>query len=166
MNRPNLASTVRSPALLLATWGGMGLSPFAPGTVGSLAALPLCVWALHLASWWVVGLGAGLWMLGVWSAAKAGAAWGQVDHPAIVIDEVLGQLIAMAIPWFWLQTPVNPLLLAAITFALFRLFDITKPWPVSYFDRVWKSPAGVMFDDVVAGVLAGLVAAGALSLVL
>ena len=166
MNRPNLASTVRSPALLLATWGGTGLSPFAPGTVGSMAALPLCVWALHLAPWWVVGLGAALWVLGVWSAARAGAAWGQVDHPAIVIDEVLGQLIAMAIPWFWLQTPVNPVLLAAIAFALFRLFDITKPWPVRYFDRTWKSPAGVMFDDVLAGVLAGLAASGALSLAL
>ena len=166
MNRPNLVSTFRSPALLLATWGGTGLSPFAPGTVGSMAALPLCVWALHLTPEWVVGLGAALWVLGVWSAARAGAAWGQVDHPAIVIDEVLGQLIAMAIPWFWLQTPVNPFLLAAIAFALFRLFDITKPWPVSYFDRTWKSPAGVMFDDVLAGVLAGLAASGALSMAL
>jgi len=160
---PTLAQVLGSPALLLATWWCTGLSPRAPGTVGSLAALPLCALCLlHLPFWGVLGVAAVLLWVGVWCAGTAGAAWGQVDHGAIVIDEVLGQLLAVAVPYFVLRVGFeqgpNELVLGIVGFVLFRLFDITKPWPASYFDRQVKTAWGVMLDDVAAGIWAGVVA--------
>ena len=97
---PTAAEVIKSPALLLATWWGTGLSPRAPGTVGSLAALPFCsIWLLYLPPWGVAGVALLLLFLGVWAAEQAGAAWGKPDHGAIVIDEVLGQLLALALPY-------------------------------------------------------------------
>jgi phosphatidylglycerophosphatase A len=154
---PSVGQVIRSPALLLATWWGSGLSPRAPGTVGSVAALPFCyLWLLTLPGWGVAGVAFVLLFLGVWAATQAGEAWGKVDHGAIVIDEVLGQLLALAIPFYVMSTSVISLELLLIGFVLFRLFDVSKPWPVSYFDNHWKSGWGVMMDDVAAGVLAGL----------
>jgi len=164
MSGPTLTSTLRSPALLLASWGGVGLSPIAPGTVGSIFALPLCLWIVSTSLVWVLLLAGLLWVAGTWSAAKAGSAWGQVDHPAIVIDEVLGQLIAIAIPWFWSDGVASPLWLAASGFFFFRCFDIAKPWPIRQVDRAWKTPSGVMFDDVAAGIFAGVVTTAAVTL--
>ena len=97
-----------------------------------------------------------LLFLGVWAAEQAGAAWGKPDHGAIVIDEVLGQLLALALPYYVLGASAVSFQFLLVGFVLFRLFDIAKPWPVSYFDNHWKSGWGVMLDDVVAGLLAGL----------
>ena len=152
-----VAQVLKSPALLLATWWGAGLSPRAPGTVGSLAALPFCYfWLLALPAWGVAGLGLTLLFIGVWAAKQAGKAWGKVDHGAIVIDEVLGQLLALALPFYVLDASAISLEFLLVGFLLFRLFDIAKPWPVSHFDNHWKSGWGVMLDDVAAGFLAGL----------
>lgn len=154
---PAAAEVIKSPALLLATWWGTGLSPRAPGTVGSLAALPFCsIWLLYLPLWGVAGVALLLMFLGVWAAEQAGAAWGKPDHGAIVIDEVLGQLLALALPYYVLGASAVSFQFLLVGFVLFRLFDIAKPWPVSYFDNHWKSGWGVMLDDVVAGLLAGL----------
>jgi len=154
---PTAAAVIKSPALLLATWWGTGLSPRAPGTVGSLAALPFCsIWLLYLPPWGVAGVALLLLFLGVWAAEQAGAAWGKPDHGAIVIDEVLGQLLALALPYYVLGASAVSFQFLLVGFVLFRLFDIAKPWPVSYFDNHWKSGWGVMLDDVVAGLLAGL----------
>lgn len=156
---PTVAQVLRSPALMLATWWGAGLSPRAPGTVGSLVALPFCcVWLLTLPAWGVAGVGLMLLFLGVWAAEQAGKAWGKVDHGAIVIDEVLGQLLALALPYYVLGVPVTSFEFLLVGFLLFRIFDVAKPWPVSYFDIHWKSGWGVMLDDVAAGLLAGSVA--------
>lgn len=160
---PTIAQVLGSPALLLATWWCTGLSPRAPGTVGSLAALPLCALCLlYLPLWGVLGVAAVLLWVGVWCADTAGKAWGQVDHGAIVIDEVLGQLLALALPFFVLRDVLgqgpNELGLWILGFLLFRLFDITKPWPASYFDRRVKTAWGVMLDDIAAGIWAGVVA--------
>ena len=110
----------------------------------------------------MLGVAAVLMWVGVWCADTAGTAWGQVDHGAIVIDEVLGQLLALALPFFVLrdvlgQGPHEPGLWI-LGFLLFRLFDITKPWPASYFDRRVKTAWGVMLDDIAAGIWAGVVA--------
>ncbi len=154
---PTAVEVIKSPALLLATWWGTGLSPRAPGTVGSLAALPFCsIWLLYFPPWGVAGVALLLLFLGVWAAEQAGAAWGKPDHGAIVIDEVLGQLLALALPYYVLGASAVSFQFLLVGFVLFRLFDIAKPWPVSYFDNHWKSGWGVMLDDVVAGLLAGL----------
>jgi phosphatidylglycerophosphatase A len=144
------------PAALLATCLGTGFLPAVPGTCASLAALPcaaLLVWlggpALVLAS------GAVLFALGMW-AADAYMALVQVhDPPAIVIDEVVGQWVTLAL------LPLDPLVYA-LGFVLFRVLDVAKPWPANFVDRAVTGGFGVMLDDVVAGAYAG----GALWLIL
>jgi phosphatidylglycerophosphatase A len=130
--------------VLLAAWGPCGFSPVAPGTAGTLGAIPLC-WALSRLGWPAyLAATAALLALGVVAAGRAGRYWGVVDASPIVVDEVVGYLLTMAlVPFSW---PA-----AAAGFALFRLFDVLKPWPVSALDRM-KSGLGVMLDDVGAGV--------------
>jgi phosphatidylglycerophosphatase A len=134
--------------VLLAAWGPCGYSPLAPGTVGTLGAVPLA-WALSRAGWPIyLAATAVLLALGVVAAGRAGRYWGVGDASAIVVDEVVGYLLAMAlVPFSW---PA-----AAAAFVLFRVLDVLKPWPASAFDRI-HSPLGVMLDDVAAGVYAWL----------
>jgi phosphatidylglycerophosphatase A len=143
---------------LLAAWGPCGLSPVAPGTVGTLGAVPLA-WLVALVAppWWAhAAFLAAFLALSVLASTRAGRYWQVVDASPIVIDEVIGYLVTMAfVPFSW------PAALAG--FALFRLFDVTKPWPASYFDRV-KSGFGVVMDDVAAGVWAGGLLLGARAL--
>jgi phosphatidylglycerophosphatase A len=131
-------------ALTLATWFGAGLAPKAPGTFGTLAALPLAWWVGHHSfQTQLVVLGV-LLAVAVPAAQSAGRWFGVVDAKQIVIDEVAGLLVTMlGVPVSW------GTMLAG--FALFRLFDIAKPWPVSFFDRKVKNGFGVVFDDVMAG---------------
>ncbi len=135
------------PWVVLAAWGPCGFSPVAPGTAGTLGAIPLA-WAL---SWLAypaqLAAIAALFAISLPAAQRAGEYWGVADASPIVIDEVVGYLVAMAfVPWSW---PA-----ALWGFLLFRLFDVLKPWPASAFDRV-KNGFGVVMDDVAAGVFAG-----------
>jgi phosphatidylglycerophosphatase A len=129
--------------VLLAAWGPCGYAPVAPGTVGTLGAIPLY---LALARLPPIAYGAAtlaLLLLAIAAADRAGRYWGVADASPIVIDEVVGYLVTMALlPFSWQAT--------AAGFVLFRLFDVTKPWPASAFDRV-KSGFGVVMDDVAAG---------------
>jgi phosphatidylglycerophosphatase A len=133
--------------VILASWGACGFSPVAPGTVGTLGAIPL-FWALRqlpLGAYLAATLA--LFLLAIPAATRAGAHWKVVDASPIVIDEVVGYLVTMAFfPWSWGT--------AMAGFLLFRVFDVMKPWPASAFDRV-KSGLGVVMDDVAAGVYAG-----------
>jgi len=155
---PSWSDTRRSPALMLASWWGSGLSPVAPGTVGSLFALP-AIALIHAFSgvWGLLAGGVLLFGLGVWAAGSAGRAWGQVDHGAIVIDEVVGQLLTVLIPVAVLANWAPLEAVYAAGFVLFRVFDIVKPWPAGWLDRHSKNGLGVMLDDVAAGVWAGFV---------
>ncbi|HSM93543.1 MAG TPA: phosphatidylglycerophosphatase A [Anaeromyxobacteraceae bacterium] len=132
--------------VLLAAWGPCGFSPVAPGTVGTLGAVPLW-WALsRLPDPALPAATLALTLLGVVAAGRAGRYWGVTDASAIVIDEVVGYLVTVAlVPFSWRT--------AALGFVLFRIFDVTKPWPASVLDRV-KSAWGVMLDDVAAGLYA------------
>ena len=133
---------------LLAAWGPCGFSPVAPGTVGTLGAIPLA-WALASLGAPALWLGAALlFPLSVAASTRAGRYWQVVDASGIVIDEVIGYLVTMLLVPFGWRT-------AALGFLLFRLFDILKPWPASAFDRV-KSGFGVVMDDVAAGAWAAL----------
>lgn len=142
---------MRRLAILLATVGGVGHAPFASGTFGSLVVLPFMpsLAAFRDASLvpylaCVVGIIA----VAVWSAGEAEKALGG-DHGTIVIDEVAGMVVAgTVLPATWLA--------AGIAFLLFRLFDVVKPWPANVFDGRIEGGVGVVFDDLFAGLYAGL----------
>lgn len=138
--------------LFLATLGGAGYLPGMPGTWGSLAALPLW-WLMQrylgfqgYAFAWLVLLAVSLWV--------AGEAWnilGETDHPAIVLDEVMGLLAALAwVPpkWPWV----------VLGFALFRIFDMAKPFPLKHLEQL-PGGFGVVLDDVAAGAAARMILA-------
>lgn len=146
------------PAGWIACGFGSGLLPFAPGTAGSAAALLPWLALRELAwPWYLVALVLAF-AVGVWASALAARRLGLADPGAIVWDEFVGQWIALA-PllawprgWPWI----------AAGFLLFRLFDVWKPWPVSWADRNVSGGLGVMLDDVLAGAWAALVLAAAL----
>jgi phosphatidylglycerophosphatase A len=136
------------PAALIATLFGVGRLPRAPGTWASLVALPLG-WAL------VVGGGVpaliaailALCALGIWAGGRHARDIGSADPSSVVVDEVVGQWIAL------IGAPLHPLAYL-LAFALFRAFDIAKPWPISWFDRRVGGGVGIMADDVAAGLCA------------
>lgn len=132
------------PAALIATWFGTGLLPKAPGTWGSLAALPFA-WAMGLAGGGPLLLAASLLCFVVgWAAAALYVQRTGADDPSeVVIDEVAGQWLVLA------AAPPEPLYYL-IGFALFRLLDITKPWPARWADRHVHGGLGVMLDDMLA----------------
>ncbi len=146
---------------LIATLGYVGLIRPAPGTWGSLAALPLA-WLIHWAGGFPLLLiaAAAVFALGYWATKVETSAGGDPDPSEIVIDEVVGQWIALfplsAGLWFAGAAPhVFPWPGWVAGFLLFRLFDIWKPWPVSWADGL-HGPMGVMLDDVLAGIMAAI----------
>jgi phosphatidylglycerophosphatase A len=132
--------------VLLAAWGPCGFSPLAPGTVGTLGAIPLYLALSRLGPEAYVAFTAALVALAMLAAERAGRYWGVADASPIVIDEVAGYLVTLAlVPFSWQAV--------AAGFVLFRIFDVLKPWPASALDRV-KNGFGVVMDDVAAGIWA------------
>ncbi len=136
------------PISLISTWFGSGLIKFAPGTWGSLAALPFA-WGISsytgptgliIAS--LIAYGVGIWASGQYSTAL-----GKEDPGAVVIDEVAGQWLALAF------VPLSPVLFL-ISFLIFRFFDIVKVFPANWLDKNVKGGLGIMSDDMVAGLYA------------
>lgn len=151
---------VPAPAALriAATWFGCGLSPIAPGTVGSLATVPLH-FLLKLAPWPVrLGTIVAIVGLGVWASQSYAEASGEEDPQRVVIDEVAGTLIAMGL--------VSSLGIASelVAFVLFRVLDITKPSLIDHAQTLKPAGVGIMADDVLAGVVAGLATRAVFSL--
>ncbi len=151
----------------MGTVGGVGLAPVAPGTFGSAVAIPVFVlfsplchaagalgWFLFALSW------AALLGLGSWAGDRLEPVFGRADDGRIVMDEVVGQLLAYAPLLFFSPTPNLRSLVTG--FVLFRLFDVWKPGPVRWAERRFRGGLGVMMDDVVAGALAAGVLAGLL----
>lgn len=140
---PDLRFLASHPAHFLALGFGAGLSPKAPGTLGTLVAFPL-FWLLpETPVYW-------LWVVlflavGVWACDVAGRALGVPDHGGIVWDEVAAFLLVLPFASASLAGYV-------LAFALFRLFDIWKPFPIGWLDARVKGGLGVMLDDVLAAV--------------
>lgn len=133
------------PIRLLAFGFGAGLSPVAPGTVGTLVALPLYLLLQGLPIPVYTALTFVLAIAGFWICGTAASELGVHDHPGIVWDEIVGYLITMlAAPKGW------PWVIAG--FVLFRIFDVVKPWPCGWFDRNVSGGVGIMLDDIVAGI--------------
>ena len=137
-------------AMLLATWFGVGLIKFAPGTWGSLAALPFA-WLIY-ENWSAPGLAVAtilVFLIGVWVSQIHAMQLPEEDPSEIVIDEVSGM-------WLTLLVVPPDVFYYVAGFVFFRIADIFKPWPVSWADRVIKGGAGIMLDDIFAGVYAAL----------
>ena len=151
--KANARFVFSNPAHFIAFGGGAGLAPFAPGTWGTLLAFPLYSLLSAYASGWMMLMEvAALFALGVWACDVAGRALGVADHGGMVWDEVVAFLLVLVFTpagWLWQ--------LAA--FGLFRFFDIVKPPPIRFYDRVLKSGFGVMFDDLIAAGYALLILA-------
>jgi len=140
--------------MLVATFFGSGLSPVAPGTVGSLAALPLAYFLLSVPVGQAMLVIGALFLMGVWASNAIEAELEQHDASLIVIDEVVGQCLVVTLLDVFLRGAVDTNLLLLLSFIGFRLFDIIKPWPVGWVDRKIGDGVGVMLDDVVAALLA------------
>ena len=146
--------------LLVATFFGAGFSPVAPGTVGSLAALPLAFALLHMEVVSATLIVISLYFLGLWSANHLEKVSGQHDAQMIVIDEVVGVCVSALLLSWWFLGAADPYLLLLLSFLSFRLFDILKPWPISWIDRTVGGGVGVMIDDLVAAFMGVLAVAG------
>ena len=146
--------------VLVATFFGAGFSPVAPGTVGSLAALPLAFALLHMDILIATLIVIGLYFLGLWSANHLEKVSGQHDAQMIVIDEVVGVCVSALLLGWWLVGAADPYLLLLLSFFSFRLFDVVKPWPISWIDRTVGGGVGVMIDDLVAALMGAVAVAG------
>ncbi len=144
ISKLNFRYLLKHPGAFLAFGFGSGLSPVMPGTLGTLAAIPLYVvmaqlpLALYVA---LVGVAA---FVGVYLCGRTSTQLGLHDHPGIVWDEFVGFWITMALApqsWHWLITG----------FVIFRIIDIVKPWPISLADKHVHGGFGIMLDDVLAG---------------
>jgi phosphatidylglycerophosphatase A len=138
---------LRNPLHLLSFGFGSGLAPFAPGTFGTLAAIPIYLVFAQLALPYYLLVVLLAFIAGVYLCGYTSTALGVHDHGGIVWDEFVGFWITMiAAPpgWQWILCG----------FVLFRVFDIVKPWPVRIADAKMKGGFGIMFDDVLAGLYA------------
>ncbi|MEO8178296.1 MAG: phosphatidylglycerophosphatase A [Deltaproteobacteria bacterium] len=152
---------MRSAALLakwvatsVATWFGCGLSPVAPGTVGSLGALPLHLLLREAPSAVHAAAVAFVLAAGTWAAQRYASERGEKDPQRVVIDEVAGALLALGC------VRHEPLWLQGLAFLLFRLFDIWKPGLIRRAEHLQPTGVGIMADDVLAGLCAGALAFG------
>jgi phosphatidylglycerophosphatase A len=137
-------------ALLLSTFFGAGYSPIAPGTAGSVAAIPLYVLLRWLGLPWLdVAVIVVLCVVGFWAGTLTARHYGREDPGYVVLDEVVGMLLTLAfIPLTWVGVVIG--------FFLFRAFDIVKPPPARQLERL-PGGFGIMMDDVMAGIYANLV---------
>ena len=135
--------------LFLAAGFGVGYSPIAPGTLGTLIAIPLFLFLSSIPFPLYESTVITFFFLSSWISDKAQVYWGRKDHPRIVIDEMMGFLITM----LWVPKTTSFIILG---FFLFRFFDIVKPPPIHLLEKV-RGGFGVVLDDVMAGVYANII---------
>lgn len=140
--------TIKTPWQFLASGFGAGLSPIAPGTMGTLVAVPLwAIFASFLPLWGYLLLIIIASIIGITICQKASDELGVHDHGGIVWDEFVGLWITMLFaPVSWAS--------AILGFLLFRFFDVLKPWPIKAIDEKVSGGFGIMFDDIIAGIFA------------
>ena len=144
------ASSWKNPIHILAFGFGAGASPKAPGTMGTLVAVPIYMLLSDLPVFVYVLIVLLVTGFGVYICDRCAKDLQVHDHSGIVWDEIAGYLITM------IAIPMS-LWTVLLGFILFRIFDIWKPWPIGYLDRHVKGGLGIMLDDVAAGVLAWVI---------
>ena len=152
---PNL----KNPFHFLATLGGIGLFPLAPGTAGSIFGWILFIILSHYVGMYTFLVLIGVVMiLAVTSSGKASKDLVEKDHKSIVIDELAGIWVAMYPVLFVASTQYERSLYAILALIFFRLFDIFKPYPISYIDKNFKNGLGIVLDDLIAGIYSAIFA--------
>jgi phosphatidylglycerophosphatase A len=143
-------AAARNAAWAIATWFGCGLVPRAPGTAGALGAIPLYWLAIRGGRGGVGATAIVVTLAGVWASSLVARELGKKDPQLVVVDEVAGMLVTML--------PVGELSWRAVAvgFVVFRVLDVTKPWPIRRFERL-PGGWGIVLDDVVAGVFGATV---------
>lgn len=141
---------LHQPSFFLATWGGVGLAPVAPGTLGTLAALPVHWLLVMLPDTLHLGIVVSLIVLGTIAAQVVASSLSEEDPQIVVVDESASVLLGL-----WIALPADWLGLVAVV-VVFRLLDIVKPWPISAAERLRPAGLGIMADDVLAGIVAGV----------
>lgn len=137
--------SLRNPWHFLALGFGSGLSPIIPGTMGTLVGMPLVLLlSLYIPTLLYVGVTVLACVVGVLICQKTADSMQVHDHGSIVWDEIAGILITFLLVPLSVKT-------ALFGFVLFRLLDMLKPWPISYFDKHIHGGAGIMLDDIIAG---------------
>ncbi len=146
-NKLSVADIMRNPVLFLAFGFGSGLSRLMPGTMGTLAAIPVYLLFIQTNFWLYSVLTLLVMVAGVWICDAAAKKLGVHDFGGIVWDEIAGFLITMWwVPFSWYAVFLG--------FVFFRVFDILKPWPINWIDRKVDGGLGIMLDDVIAGIMA------------
>jgi phosphatidylglycerophosphatase A len=140
-----------SPARLISTWFGCGLAPLAPGTVGTLGALPLAyvLYTLGPVAYWTGTVL--VTVVGTWAAHRSAEELGDKDPQTVVVDEVSGTMIAVGI------AAAGGVWACLFSIVLFRIFDIKKPGLIDSVQYLKPPGVGIMADDVLAGLVAGVV---------
>lgn len=150
---------LRQPVHLFAFGFGAGLLPRAPGTFGTLIAVPIVAFVMQFGLAIHVAFTIAACVIGVYICGESARRLGVHDHPGIVWDEIAGfavTMLAVPLDWRWL----------AAAFVLFRFFDIVKPWPIREADHSLGGGLGIMLDDVMAGVFAAAILFAIRSIVL
>ena len=142
---------LKNPIHFIATLGGIGKIPIAPGTWGSIFAFFIFIYFSHYVDMLIVVILS--IPFSIWICEKASINLIEKDHKSIVIDELVGIWIAL-VPALYLSTQTSRTSYAVLALIFFRLFDILKPYPVSYFDKNFKNGLGIVLDDLIAGIMA------------
>ncbi|MBL88566.1 MAG: hypothetical protein CMD80_03665 [Gammaproteobacteria bacterium] len=151
----NTFPNLKNPYHLIATLGGIGKIPIAPGTFGSIASWLIFIYISHfIDSTLMFILTVLFFILSIWVCEKISKDLEVKDDKSIVIDEFVGIWIAMLPVFFIANSQYERTIYALAALIFFRLFDILKPFPVSYFDERYKNGFGIVMDDVIAGLIA------------
>ena len=147
---PNL----KKPYDFISSLGGIGLIPFAPGTFGSIFACFVFVIISHFVDMLIPTIC--IVFIAIWVCEKASFNLIQKDHKSIVIDELAGMWVAL-VPVIWFASDqLERIIYACLALVFFRVFDILKPFPISYFDKKYKNGFGIVLDDIIAGIFSGI----------
>ena len=147
---------LKNPYHFIASLGGIGLIPFAPGTFGSIFAWVIFIFLSHFLN--MIILTTVSTFFAIWVCNKTIKDLIEKDHKSIVIDELVGMWIALTPVIYIASDQKDRTIYAVLALIFFRAFDILKPFPISYYDKKFKNGFGIVFDDCIAGIFAGIAA--------
>ena len=148
-NKLSIIQIMSNPTLFLAFGFGSGLTKKMPGTMGTIAAIPVYLILIQTNIWLYAVVTGLVVIVGIWICGNAAKQLGEHDFGGIVWDEIAGYLITMSlVPFSWYAVFLG--------FISFRIFDIIKPWPIKWIDQKVEGGLGIMLDDVLAGVFAAV----------